>query len=196
MNRKSLIIYIAISLLVLFNILFIVKDHIQSSTIQEFSNNCKILKERYELLTKTVEYGISVEAKYEGSVLKSQEIDSLSSAHLLFLRINTRSCQACIKTIIATLNKIDSEHYKKIIILGTFNNKQEFNYYRQNILKLYHVIDLERDFLWNSQLEKEKIPYFFRIDNKNRIFNLFIPEKNLIFLTEKYLENILPCIKQ
>lgn len=194
MTRKIIIINILIAFLILFNVLFLLKTIKQNNTIKQLAHQCKVYKESFKLLQKSVEYGTIMKTRNEGDSIKNLMLDSNNLKSHLILRLNTKSCQPCIQSILASLNKVDTVYSTNIVIIGSFNTKTEYKYYKQNLLNKFQVIDLGQEYLLDSPLEKKSIPYFFTIDENKRIRNLFIPDKNFMFLTDTYLKNILQCI--
>ncbi len=151
-------------------------------------------KEKCFVLGKMGEYEIVSRINNEGRKLSEAIFDINNLESYLILRINTKSCQACITKIQTSLNMISKLYPQKVLIIGTFTSKTEYKYYKQSLFKNCVVVDLGKEYLYENVMEKERKPYFFRIDNERVIQNLFVPDKNFSFLTDVYLKNLLPCI--
>lgn len=193
MIKNKYFFYVIILLLTLVNILTLVKYFKRSNTLEQAIENYLSIKEQYNLLSKSMDYMVSITVQSEGKVINTDVIDSRDLASKIILRFDTKSCQTCINKIQYSLNKVKNKIKNKIIIIGSFTTKSEYEYYKMNLFKEFTVIDLEEKSLTNNVVEKNKQPYFFTIDD-NRIRNLFVPDKNFLFLTDAYLKNITACL--
>ena len=194
MIKNKYYFYVIILMLVLINILILVKFFKRSNTIEQAIENYLSIKEQYKLLSRSMDYMVAITVQSEGKVIDTEIIDSMDLASKIFLRFDTKSCQTCINKIQYSLNTVKNKIKNKIIIIGSFTTKNEYEYYKMNFFKEFIVIDLEEKSLTNSIIEKNKQPYFFTIDDNNKIRNIFVPDKNFLFLTDTYLKNITSCI--
>lgn len=193
--NKNIIIYLGFPLLLLLNVLFIQNYIKHKKELAKFKVKFDIIKNQNSMLIKSYELSIVSKILNDGLIIDSELFKKVQLNSHLLIRLNTKSCEMCIESILSTLDELSPSYSDKILIIGTFETKTEYKYYKQKYLKAYQVIDIENEYLFDNYLEKNRIPYFFTIDKKNRISNLFIPDKNFPFLTNIYLKTILPCVK-
>jgi len=174
--------------------LILVKYFKRSNKLKQAIENYLSIKEQYKLLSESMDYMVAITVQSEGKVINTEVLDSVGLASKIILRFDTKSCQTCINKIQYSLNKVKNKIKNKIIIVGSFTTKSEYEYYKMNLFKEFVVIDLEEKSLTNNVIEKNKQPYFFSIDDNNKIRNIFVPDKNFLFLTDTYLKNITACI--
>lgn len=194
MIKNKYLFYVIILILILVNILIIVKYFNKGDALEKAIESNKSIKEQYKLLSKSMDYMVAITVQTEGKIINTSVIDSMDLDSKVILRLDTKSCQPCINKIQYSLHKVKDKIRNKIIIIGTFTTKSEYEYYKLNFFKEFIVIDLEDVILTNNVIEKNKQPYFFTIDNNNKIRNVFVPDKNFLFLTDTYLKNITACI--
>jgi uncharacterized protein YsxB (DUF464 family) len=194
MNKK-IVTSLGFTLLLLLNVLYIQKYIKHEKKFIELKVKYDIIKNQNSMLTKSCESSIVAKILNEGLIIESELFDKVQLNSHLLIRLNTKSCQMCIESILSSLEGLSPSYSDKILILGTFETKTQYKYYKQKHLKTYQVIDIEKEYLFDNYLEKNRIPYFFTIDKNKRISNLFIPDKNFPALTNTYLKTILPCIK-
>lgn len=193
MGSRNYFLYIIIVLLILVNILIIGRHLKQVEALKKSIKNCASIKEQYQILSRSIDYRVANTVQSEGRIINNAKLDSIDLASKIFLRLNTNGCQACINKIQRSLNKLNEKLKGRIVVIGSFTSKTEYEYYKLNLFKSYIVIDLEDKCLINSVVEKHYQPYFFTIDGNNKIRDVFIPDKIFLFLTDTYLKNIEEC---
>ncbi len=195
MNRTN-ISYTIIVLLIVVNLLIISKYKKEQYLMQELLKKSITIDKRHNLLVESIEYRLVNRIQSEGLYVGPEIFNSIDIGSKIILRINTESCQACIDKIHQSIEKLEDNLKSKIIVLGSFNNSTEYEYYRLSVFKKIKVLYLKNEFIVGNVIEKSKQPYFFTIDENNRIHNVFIPDKNFMFLTDIYLKKVIPCTNQ
>ncbi|MEN6456631.1 MAG: hypothetical protein ABFD10_20435 [Prolixibacteraceae bacterium] len=186
MNRKILI-PIIIILLFSFDVFLGLRTVMQNAKINDLRQIVKENKKQQKELIKSFIYQKQVESSYEGTLIEGRLLDTINFDGSLILRLNTKGCQKCIEDIFLSMNKFKGKLICKVIIIGTFETKTEFKYYTKKVLKDWHVINLEKEYLMDNQLEYDATLFFFTIDESKKIRDLFVPNKNFPVLTDAYL---------
>lgn len=113
----------------------------------------------------------------------------------LIFRYNEFACSPCIFEEMGNINTLAQKIGKKnIIVLTSYQNHRDFL-----ISKKVNNIDLP---IYNTPLnslentiEKYSIPYIFLLDSNWTVDHLFIPNKNVLFLTDEYFQDIVNYFK-
>jgi len=195
-NKKTIIIGILFITLLCLNLILLARLKSKDHQLASIMNKYKAMQKQSEIFTNSIKYQLENEIQNENIIFTSQILDTICIDSCLILRINTKGCQACISFVLNSLDSINNRLKKEIVIIGSFETKTEFKYYKEKLCRDYQIIDLGAEYLLSNELEENHIPYFFTIDRNRKIENLFIPDKNFPFLTDIYLKNILLCIKK
>lgn len=112
----------------------------------------------------------------------------------LVLRYSELNCNVCVDTLLSCLNqrfaKLGMEH---LLILATYHDERNYRIFKRiNQIKEMYLIDS----IVGSRLEEENIPYLFFVDNDYRIKYPFIPHKEVMQETHKYLDFIETRLKR
>lgn len=108
---------------------------------------------------------------------------------LLFFRFKENDCDACIQKGLELLKKTKNQlHNQRIIILSGYKNVSQFYAYAKSeniLLEIYNVDVLP------IPIDNQNNPYFFILNERLEMKNIFIPMKEDMKLTADYLD----CIK-
>lgn len=114
-----------------------------------------------------------------------KEKSSLSNAikdKTLVVRLSQLNCQACIMAITPLLQKLSDE---RIIFLIDYTNKRYFEEFKKTCNDNHRLFKIESLAL---PLDTLNIPYFFILDKDLKTDCVFVPHKEMINQTERYLE--------
>jgi hypothetical protein len=132
---------------------------------------------------------------FYGNNSNDETLDTLKNKLLkkdkLVFRFSTSSCGICIDSILLNLSNF-SKKYKlqnKILILTPYLYNREIEVFKKVNNIDYEVFNIPDGNLSLLSDQSEE-PYLFISDSTLISKSLFIPEKNLPFLTRKYLEHI------
>lgn len=102
----------------------------------------------------------------------------------LIIRLSQLNCQACIMAITPLLHKLKNE---RVIFLMDYTNKRYFKEFKKTCNDNHRLFKI--DSLLTS-LDTLNIPYFFLLDKSLKTDCAFVPHKEMLGQTEKYLEII------
>ncbi|MCK9414680.1 MAG: hypothetical protein M0Q53_20430 [Prolixibacteraceae bacterium] len=167
----------------------------QRVNLEQVNANYNTIKKQYDVFNASITSRMILSIRNDGKAVESNLLNKIDVGDsVLYLRLNSEQCQACLSSILNSISNLSEDSRRRIVILGTFNTKTEFLHYLHNLIKNNLLIEIKCEILRNSQLEENKMSYFFTIDEKKKMRNIFIPDKNFSFLTDSYLKNILRCI--
>jgi hypothetical protein len=106
---------------------------------------------------------------------------------ILVCRFSDLHCETCIDySIRMLLQWVDSIGKDKILFLGAYRNNKIFN--RQKPLYGIDALETVNTIALHIPAEDLGYPYYFVLDSTLRISNVFIPDKGVPNVTNKYLE--------
>lgn len=174
------------------NIFLLFRLKKQSEDLEKINTRCDAIQKQYDVFSESIISRMIIGIKNDGITVESDLLNKIDLRDsVLYLRFNSGQCQACTSSILNSMSILSEDSQRRIVILGTFNTKTEFLHYKCNLLKNNLLIEIEYEISGVSHLEKSKMSYFFTIDEKNKMRNIFIPDKNFSFLTDLYLQNVL-----
>lgn len=127
-------------------------------------------------------------------ILYTEKGDSISLSQVrkknktLVLRYSSFSCTPCVDSAIELIKKFIEENPDiDVLLIGTYGTTQELRRFKRtnNLLTQVYHINLLR-----LPIEKENIPYLFILDNDMKVIDTFIPRKELLEQTARYLIHI------
>ncbi len=123
------------------------------------------------------------------NLIQLKEVFESKQKQILVCRFSQMHCQSCVNSSIQILRSwVDSIGIKNVMFMGKHRNNRIFNrtipLYGIQGLKIYNVSQM------NNPAENLGYPYYFVLDSSLRISNVFVPNKGLVSITNKYLENI------
>ncbi len=138
---------------------------------------------------KSIDYQQYLINEIEGCIIDSLFEGINKKRFVLYYRYNTMSCQVCLESTISIVKKIsiNSNFYDKIAIVGNFTSYNELEILNREFDGKIQIYMQQIDKTYDLSIEKLYYSYFFLIDENNRIKDVFIPNKNFIGLTRKYL---------
>lgn len=114
----------------------------------------------------------------------------MSDTPKLFFRISETHCSACIEAELSRIGKLAEKVGRdNIVFLVSYNSNHALHILKRNygiMARLYNIPEEKMQLL---DVEKLHTPYFFVAD-KRGVYNFFVPEKSLTFLSDIYYENI------
>ncbi|PCH68239.1 MAG: hypothetical protein COC06_09920 [Bacteroidales bacterium] len=108
---------------------------------------------------------------------------------VLVCRFSQRHCESCVNSLIQILrNRVDSIGKENVVFLGNHRNNRIF----KRTIPLYGIEDLK---VYNCPklsipVEELGYPYYFILDSRLQISNVFVPDKATPNVTFEYLKNI------
>ena len=102
----------------------------------------------------------------------------------LVIRLSQQNCQACITVITPLLQKLSNE---RVIFLIDYTNKRYFEEFKKTCNVSHRLFKIESSII---PLDTLNIPYFFLLDKNLKTDCTFIPHKEILSQTQKYLEII------
>ncbi|MEA4820732.1 MAG: hypothetical protein VB122_00635 [Erysipelotrichales bacterium] len=106
--------------------------------------------------------------------------------YIFVCRFSERCCKDCVLNAFSQLKKYSSFiMIDKVLFLGLYNTTKDFNWAKSNLdinnLQVYNSYEFD------IPAEKLSYPYYFVLDSKLRILDVFFPDKNTPDITKKYL---------
>jgi len=103
----------------------------------------------------------------------------------LILRYSHLSCKPCVDAIIACVKQFAEQNNQiEILLFSSYRFEKDLrDFKRMNKIftEVYNVKYLD------IPIEKENIPYIFIMDKNMNVFDFFIPQKDMLELTEQYI---------
>lgn len=175
-----------------------------TSKVDDFSHFSKS-NENYKLnYAKNLQLtGVSIK-----NVKGVSRMDTLTISNLIkdndvnwFLRIPPYACSSCINDIIDLLKHREDFKYIKdqLIIITSINDPANLRQFTQKAKGFvnFNLIDNQEFYAFLNrlnggelELENDNIVYFFMLDEKNKLSNLFIHDRNEPNSLDFYLKNI------
>lgn len=100
----------------------------------------------------------------------------------LVMRLSQQNCQACIMAMMPIVQKLDQE---RVVFLVDYTNRRYFEEFKKTCNASHRVFKTES---LSIPLDSLNIPYFFLLDKDLKMDYTFIPHKEMIDQTGKYLE--------
>lgn len=100
----------------------------------------------------------------------------------LIIRLSQLNCQVCVVAFMPLLHKLS---HKKIFFLIDYTNKRYFDEFKKTCNANHRFFKIES---LPTSLDTLNIPYFFLLDKNLKMDCVFVPHKEMIEQTEKYLE--------
>lgn len=110
----------------------------------------------------------------------------MSHPNTLFFRFTDAQCTTCYSNELQQLSSLSDSVDTDITLLVTYKQKRSLDrllYDYTNKFKCLLVDENSMKFI----LEDYYIPYYFKINNKNKMYSIFVPAKELPHLTQLYL---------
>lgn len=195
MNKYGFVWAISLLLLALnFLLMYKLKEQKAQYAFKEKENETTIF--RYQVKMDLFSQNTIYQQKNEGNkinnlVLKNKDNVPFSLAELskkgsiLFFRFKEEHCGECIRSILEILSKNAQKFSLNIIILSGYNTMRLLKVFiLENKLNIpiYNVPEIS-----DLSIETLDVPYFFILNAKMEIRNIFIPIKSMPELTESYL---------
>lgn len=102
----------------------------------------------------------------------------------LIIRLSQLNCQACIMAITPLLHKLNNE---RVIFLIDYSNKRYFKEFKKTCNANHRLFKIDS---LPISLDTLNIPYFFLLDKNLKTDCVFVPHKEMLEQTEKYIEII------
>lgn len=163
----------------------------ETSQKQKFPEKIQILS--YNMMEQMASTGVSVglSSFLSQKDKKAKLMYALESGQLLAVRISPLSCSVCVDSTMISVRRFIKENNlnNRIIIFTSYHTERDLILFRRLHQIDFEVLNIIEDEI-TLPVEKHKIPYMFILDSSLISKSLFIPEKTILGLTDKYLESI------
>jgi len=123
------------------------------------------------------------------NIIPLKELFHSGRKQMLVCRFSKIHCESCVNFAIQNLRKwADSIGVKNVIFLGNYQNNKIFN--RTKPLYGIHDMNVYNSSTFKIPAEELGYPYYFVLDSSLRISNVFVPDKAIPKITNRYLRNV------
>lgn len=117
------------------------------------------------------------------------EFISKNGLPLFFFRFTKNDCSSCIREMMLKINQLPIwNNDQKILILGEFLDKTEYNQFKHFFIKNNNIIlfNVQRNNL-KIPAESSQLPYLFQIDSSNKISSFHLININDLTPVDEYM---------
>jgi hypothetical protein len=123
------------------------------------------------------------------NIISLQDFFKNGQHHILVCRFSETNCESCVNySILTLLQQIDAMGKENVLFLGSYRNNRIFN--KQKILYGIDKLNVANAATLNLQAENIGYPYYFTLDSTLQVSNVFVPDKGVSYLANRYLKLI------
>jgi|GEM_PF-2977461 len=147
-----------------------------------------------------ISYGMHPTIDYDEQMLLDTNIMNLISfkdlfnakrrEKLLIFRYDTKSCNICLNQEMLLLSKLHKNERESVILLVSANNVNEFKIIREKYKDKLSVYVMKEESSVIPEIDKDLLPYYFLAEQDKPLKMVFIPDKNMPYLSKSYLNYI------
>lgn len=123
------------------------------------------------------------------NIIPLKKVFNTGQKQLLVCRFSKMHCESCVNFSIQSIRKlVDSIGMKNVLFLGNYHSNKIFNrekpLYGIQGMNIYNASELK------IPAEELGYPYYFLLNSRLQISNVFVPDKATPNVTNRYLENV------